>query len=177
MTAATVRRGILEPTLDAQALNATQARLIANPTPEVDSLVEHVTELARTATTEQRQHLHAILTLTRELFQSNQAEGDLERTVAGAADHLTSELRNNELNADRAPAWPARRIARMVRGPLADLLNPVIADTGRALQELQQALQQIPTTALLTVAVRHELGCRKYTKLTELHAQWASEGK
>lgn len=167
MTAKTLRTGVLEPTLDAIALNRHQARLVANPTPEVDSLAEHVRELARLATRQQRPHLLAVLELLRTLAASNDAEQTQEQTVAGLVDRMVSEQRDLELNGTSRKS--ARACSRALRPVLADLLNPMLAAEHPARTRLlHQLVREFGPDVCLSEGVRHSLAGRKARLLENL---------
>lgn len=173
LSAAVARRDLLEPTLDAKALNQHQQRIVANPSPECDSLVEHISAVARTATPEQRDHLYAIARLLNDLAHANHAEGECERMVAGAADQLVTDLRDDELNHTVKDRLTAKSIARRLRGPLTVLASPTFASAAalvEAIRVVDDVLARASTGLLLSVAVRHELGVAKFTLLSELHA-------
>lgn len=165
-----VRDRILNPVLDARAENLRQARLIANASPEVDSIVEHVREIARNATPGQRGHLGALLLLVRDLAQSNAAEGNREAGVAGVVDQLASDLRRHETSTPLGMG--AQDLARRLRGPLGILANPRAAGGTKyvaAVRAIEDVLAVVPSCHLLdNVTLRHELGVRKYSGLCDL---------
>jgi hypothetical protein len=151
VTAAAARRDLLEPALDARAHNLTQAQLIANPTPEVDSLLEHVHALGRDLPASQRRaHVHEALRLIRDLFNSNRAEGECEQTIAGAADQLAAALRAGTVER----GWTVKRVARELRDPLAVLVNPIIRGDKRddALRRVMRVVDQAPVELLTSVS-------------------------
>jgi hypothetical protein len=175
MTAAAIRRDLLEPALDARAHNVEQVRLLMNPSIEVDSAAEHFALAARHCTAAGRRHIIAGLELIRDALASNALEGDLERRIAGAADTLARDAHRDEHHPQSAQPWSIKRVAKTLRAPLTDLCNPIIQGAGRdqALADVHDVFQRAPQHAVLNVAVRHELGVRKYTKLVELHQAWA----
>lgn len=74
-------RGEMHQALDARALNLEQQRLIFNPSPECDSLVEHIGRLVSGAPAAQVVELRRLL---RRLARSNAAEGECERALAAS---------------------------------------------------------------------------------------------
>lgn len=130
---------VVASALDAQALNRAQHRLAWNPDAEVNSLLEHVRELARTATDEQRPHISALLGLIRRLCESNRAELDCERLIAATADGLGER------------GWSVKRAAHELRDPLAVLASPIIGGARRdsARAEVERIIRACPREVLL----------------------------
>lgn len=158
---------VVDPLLDARALNLQQQRLIHNASPEVDSLVEHVRELARTVTVEQREHLAAILDLVRDLAESNTTEGDLQRAVVGAAEEMAHEALDRRVR----DALGVKAIANTLREPLGVIAHPdqhPAAAFMSAVDVVYDVLARVPAEKLTARSVCHELGIRKYTALVEL---------
>lgn len=177
VTAATTRRTFLDPAMDAIALNREQQRLVYDPSPEVDSLLEHVNALAAAAPGP----TGTILALLRRFLASNQLEGDSERRIAAAADQLTRDLRRSELNSV-APrphaAIPAKRLARTLRGPLAAILSPADRDPlafVAAVRRVDDAIRAVPTVQLLAPTVRRGMRAEQFA-LLELLVASRNEG-
>jgi hypothetical protein len=168
MSAQIIREHILAPALDGIARNHRQTRIIVNPTPEIDSIVEHVTELIRTAVPAQRPHLAALIGLCRDLLAENRAEGELERSVAGAADRLAVDLAR-AATVGQKPLG-ARSAARELRAPLANLANPIIQGTARdtALAAVRGVVARSTRDNVLSNTVRHELGPKRYQLLADI---------
>lgn len=166
-----IRDRVLAPAMDARAENLRQARLISNPSPEIDSITEHLTELARTTTPAQRPHVRALLELVRDLATSNHAEGETQTTIAGVVDHLASDLRKAE-TLDRSGELGVKAIARRLRLPLEDLVNGKRPDSRKvvaARAAVNAVLREVPGVYLLdNASLRHELGVTRYTLLCEL---------
>lgn len=146
--------------LDAQALNHHQRLLVVNPSDEIDSIAEHVRELVRLATPAQRPHLRAVLKMLRDLVNSNQAEAERERRIAGAADHLASV----------GEPWGKRRVARELRDPLANLASPIITGAARddALRRVLDVVALSTRENVLSETVLHEIGAKRFALLTEI---------
>lgn len=181
VSAGTVRREFLDRGLDARALNLEQAGLLFDPSPECDSIAEVVVALSRllaepclpsNARSQVRVLVARLVPIVRRLAASNTAEGDLQRALCGAADRLTRELRDAELNIprDAAAVLSAKQIARALRGPLRVLVDgdedPLeVADAVRQVEDL---LDRVPSVQLLSPWVEHELRGRKFRLLRRL---------
>lgn len=74
-------RAEMRDALDARALNLEQERLIYNPSPEPDSIVELVARLASGRPAEEVLEVRRLL---RRFIESNAAEGGLECRLAGS---------------------------------------------------------------------------------------------
>lgn len=169
VTAAHAERTFLHPALDAQAANAHQDRLIYDPTPEVDSLAEHLREALKGTTGPARQHLRSAFALLTQVAHANHAERDHEQTIGGAADHLVTSLRRAE-RVTGTKQLTAKGVARALRDPLgrtepgAPMTTAVIAD----LREIHRVADQVTLDLLLSGAVQHELGDAKFERLAEI---------
>jgi hypothetical protein len=164
-----MRGTFLEPALDARALNLQQQALIANSTEEIDSLVEIVRSLARSARPDQRPVVAALVTITRELARLNQAEGELQRQIAGAAHEFVSQMRSEELAGRNALA--TKSVARALRSPLEILRSPeehTEMELARARRDVLTIVDRVGPAVALHVGVRHEIGVGKYTTLVAL---------
>jgi CHAT domain-containing protein len=165
-----LRDRVLNPTMDARAHNLHQARLIANPTPEIDSIVEHLAAIAETATDTQRGHVLELLRLVRDLAASNHAEGTRQQTVAGVVDRLAADLRRHETTA--RTSFGVQQLARALRKPLETIVNARGAGSAKyvtAVRQIEDVLRMVPATHLLdNVSLRHELGVAKYDALTRI---------
>lgn len=172
LTAATTRRAFLEPALDARALNLAQQRLIHNPSPEPDSVLE-LLALMTADTRGEREAFKALVGGAVRLGQSNRAEGGFEARIAGAADRLAVELRDAETGGSPG-ALTAKAIARALREPLRTIARPPLGAperlvaAGRAVGEI---FALVPSEQLLSPAVEHELGREKFGALCALHAE------
>lgn len=165
-----IRDRVLNPVMDARGENLCQQRLINNATPEIDSIVEHVAALIRTATDRQRPHLRALLELVRDLAQSNTREGAAQTSVAGVVDQLAADLRRSETTGHTE--FGVQQLARALRRPLETIVNAKRDDSARyvtAVRQIGQVLDMVPAAHLLdNASLRHELGVTKYTRLCEL---------
>lgn len=95
-TAGAIRKHLLNEAMDARAHNMDQARLLWNPTPEADSLLEYLHEIRDAVPVEV---MSKMLTLIRQLVESNQVEGEHERRLAGFADQMAQYARGVETGA------------------------------------------------------------------------------
>jgi hypothetical protein len=114
-TAALVRRDLLDPLLDAQALNDHQARELANVTPEPDCIADHLNAIiARTTDPVVLEHATEALSRATRVFDLNGIERGREQHATGTADSMVRDLRDGELNGD-SPAVTAKDVARVAR--------------------------------------------------------------
>lgn len=160
---------IRDHALDAIAHNLNQDRLIANPSTEVDSLVEHLAVLNRTSLPEQRPHIAAIVTIVKGLLNSNRLELGCTQHIAGTADEL--QVRGVKPLAKKA-------VARELRDPLANLLRSKLIGPTRVQQAMDivaDVCSRSSRANVLSVAVRHEIGVKRYSLLTELVAAMPAE--
>lgn len=158
---------VVDHALDARGHNLHQARLIANRTPDVDCLLDHLHELIRTASPEQRDHLAAMLGILRTLGKSNAQEGELEQAVAGAAEQMALDARDRRMR----DYLGVKAIANAVRGPLGVLAHPqrhTASEYVHAARTLDDVIARVPAEQLVRASVRHELGVRKYGQLVAL---------
>lgn len=172
VTAATVRRNFLEPAMDARALNLDQARLLYDPSPEVDSLFEVSHAVATSPELRvARRHAPRLMHLLGQLHEKNEQEGDRQLLIAGAADLLVTDLRALELSGASPSALPAKAIARELREPLRRLLAPAGGDLFELLGDLRavdRLIGRTPRAQLLSRTVRYELGKEKFALLERL---------
>ncbi len=167
VTAGVVRDVFLFPSMDARAANIEQRRLLFNSSPEPDSLFEHL-ELLRSG---ESRSWRALIAITTDLSASNSIEGDHELGIAGAADQLATDLRDRELNGNAPVPLAAKAIARRLRGSLTSLSQPAgipATDLLKAATTIAETIRRVPRLQLLSPAVAHELGRRKYELLCEL---------
>ncbi len=160
ITSATARRSLLNPAMDARALNQREGLLLHNPgTPEIDSLAE----FALTAQGAQ------LVKLTRGIIDVNTREGLREMLFAGAADQLVTDLRRVETNGRGArEALNAKGIARALREPLRTLVDKRAEHLVDAAHRVAQVLRDAPSAQVLSPTVRYELGEAKFALLARL---------
>ncbi len=140
--------------------------IVYDPSPEVDSVLEHLATAFRLATCDrQRQHLRAAVLGVLEVRRVNDAERQCTREATGRVDRP-----------DDGP-WSFRRVVREARAPLADLSNPIIRGKRRAnaLTIARHIVAEAPaeivgTLAKPNVRLNEELGVNRYTLLLEIGA-------
>lgn len=155
------RTELVNLSLEAQGENHRQARAGYDPSPEIDSALEHALWLAKHAPTDaHRHHAVEVARLLNLMLESNRVECEHERQIAGRV--------------DRSGEWSLRRVVRDTSPALADLLNPVIGHTRREVAEdiVTAVILNAPADLLGTLdrpnmTLRHELGVRKFTALME----------
>lgn len=165
LTAATVKRDYLHPAMDGRALNDQQDSMLVNATPEIDCLLEYLHALPP------HHFRDAAIDLVRRLIVANTEEGGCERQIAGAADQLVRELRDLELNGV-SRAITAKGVARAVREPLAVITEQKEAASPDerldAFAALSVVLREVPCAQLLSAAVRHEIGPKRFGALERI---------
>ena len=183
LTAATLRREILEPSLEARAINLGEERVFYNPSPEPDSLIEVLAAATRTLTAAgargKRQAVY-LWDYTLEARDHNRREGDKELVVCGAADGMVSHTRSLELSGPGgASPLTAKAIARALREPLRVIAEPSLGDprawvdAGRTVGEI---FARTPSGQLFSPAVTRELGKAKAAALRDLYDRRETKG-
>lgn len=158
------RTELVNLALEAQAENARQDRAGYNPSPAIDSAIEHALWLAKHAKSDlHRHHVAELLRHLTVMLESNRAEREHERQIAGRV--------------DRSGEWSFRRVVRESRDPLAVLANPIIKGRPRAdaLAFVRRITAEAPpeivgTLAKPSVRMREELGVNRYTLLLVIAA-------
>lgn len=184
LTAATVRGAFLHPAMDARALNLGQALLVANPSPEADSIVE-LLDVLRADDTGEARGVYTLRRLVCDLNDANAREGQCERRIAGSADTLARDLRHLELN-DRPALGPssvaAKSIARTLRAPLRTLdelgggVTPDAIGLVRAVRAVDAVISRLPSEQVLSATVRYELGEAKFRVLEGIVRERSTNG-
>lgn len=163
LTAASARRDYLHPSMDARGANTEQAHLLRNDTPAVDSVAECIELIRDMPDLEAHPIVGHLTDLVERLIISNEAEGDFECHIAGAADTLVRELRRAELSGT-STALTAKAIAHHLRAPL-QVINAGRGESAEARLNAFAAIHKIvcsvPHSQLQSPAVRHELGAAK----------------
>lgn len=170
VSAAHVRASFLDPAMDARALNLEQHFWIDNGTPECDSVLDHLACIDPDSISE-RTHLEQLRALAFVVAAENMSEGQIERTICGAADLLARDLRGVELNGVSG-VLAAKGIARLVRGPVDRMLAG--DESFEDACALVDVFARVPSAQLLSHAVEHELWTKRFAKLRELHGRWVS---
>jgi hypothetical protein len=166
VSAATIRNGMLEPALDARALNLAEQN-------ECEALIDHLAHLHPAGP--DSAEVAEIRRLARLIHDQNTAEGEHECAICHNADTLARELRGVELNGISG-VLTAKAIARKLREPLNVLSNMAGHDARRivdAVRAVDDVIKQVPAAQLLAPQVRHELWHRRFDLLCDLHARRA----
>lgn len=161
----TIRTVVLDHVLDANALNQHQDQLLHRPdTEDVDSIFEHLGEVIS--------HVHSLVLLCNLLRDSNSVEGEIERTVAGWADRVSSELRMLELNGGGG-APSGRRLAEVLRSALEDM-DAATGDIPRAVAaaRIVTVFERVPSTELFRPTTIRHLRKRNSERIAVMHAEW-----
>lgn len=146
-----IENRILNPALDGQVVNLDQF----NPSPEVDSHLEHVLDALNSGDLERaKKHTLAAIAL-------NHVEGQMLRIIAGTADDAAATMRNVRSS---VTALSGRRVVAKLTGPLGALLNGPDAEAARVVVE---TVRVTPVSMLTSKQARHQLGKAKMAKLEE----------
>jgi hypothetical protein len=169
VTAGTLQRKVLDPALEAIALNRAQERIVYDPSPERDSIAEWVNAMADS----DPESCAAIMGLLAQLVASNQLEQTEILRIAGFSDETIRHLRRLERTAAGATsqAWTRRRLIDRLRQPLAVIADPVPHDAMtfvQAVRVVDDLIVRVPLSDLLADAVLYQLGQAKAAKLREL---------
>jgi hypothetical protein len=171
VTSAQIRRGALDPAMDAVAVGDQARQLWHRPeTREADSIVELL--VAQQAITER------LADMLLELAVANGIELHLERQVTGWADRLVAALHDIERNGPTGQTLSGRRLAHMLLAPL-----DVLGDPGRpkeyqaALRTVHDLFTTVPPDGLFRDAVTYHLGQKRTTTLRNAHERWRASRK
>ncbi|HEY0391014.1 MAG TPA: hypothetical protein VGC63_04830 [Solirubrobacterales bacterium] len=164
VTSSAIDGAFLGPGMEARAHNLDQY----DPSPGVDSQLERIRALALRLPPSPE--CEALMAEVDAAIASNLREAEAELAICGAADQLVTDLRHIERNGGNA-ALSAKAIARHLRTPLAHVSSPdgvPVADLVNARNALSEAVHAIPLLMLLSRAVEHELGAKKFAVLWAL---------
>lgn len=150
--------------IGAQVDNTLQERKLYDPSPAIDSIIEHGCWLLKHAPSEaHRRHAAAIVALAADTQASNRHEREQVQAVAGRIDRPA------------AGAWSLRAVIRETRDHLAALLNPITGAEARdrSYEAILAVIRDAPAElvgshARPNLTLRHELGAKKTTLLWDL---------
>lgn len=148
--------------LDAQAANAAQQRALYDPSPEVDSALEHALFLLKTANDAQRPHARALVELLKSIHGHNAAERHHERTAVGLVENPPERLVSS-----------VHEFRRLALPLLVDLANPIMARQHDArLADLHALFERTRPVTRRALSMRPLLGVSRYTALVERLDAW-----
>ena len=154
VTHARVNGQVVDPALDAIAHNLDQHRMLFDPSPEIDSLIE----IGNTLADEQPRLAATLLGIAARLAASNSAELACAQKVAGNGEQIARDLRPVDGRQSLK-----RSMLRLRIRPILDVIADPDADpmayvrAGRDLHALQR---EVPMETLLSKSLAHELGQR-----------------
>lgn len=153
----------LQDALDVIATGNAEARLIYNPSREVDSFAEHlIVELRRhsvpdTVTRKLLGELRAILQLNaRQGHHARQAAGALDRVIAALHDARDAQARDK---------LTIRGLVRALRDPLTTLTDGDATQRLHAQRDVRRIAARVPAERLRSESLRHNLGARRHDLL------------
>lgn len=162
VTPAAIATNVLDPGMDALALQARKRRLIHHPeTREADSLTEILAVIAAAVT-----RVNAIVD---ELAAANGLQVEPLRTITGWSDRVVTDMRAAERDPQRAAPVSGRKIAREITGLLDEIDAAGPADAAVALTDLFLLFAGTPRDLLFRDAVTYHLGARRTRRLADLH--------
>ncbi len=185
ITVSEARDGLLMPVLDALASNALQGRLLIDPSPEVDSLVEKIAALRRHGVPGET--LRDLLRDCQHVIELNHGEAASERTASENADRITRRAEHARTAPDARGTRPTvRSVSARLRPALRTILAhregpptaPQPMSLARAWFIAHDVIVRTPTRTLLGSGMQTTLGRCQYGLLLELaseHDQHARE--
>jgi hypothetical protein len=156
LTSADVRTRILEPALDAIALNDRQRTLIA----ESRCAIDHGTRLAR-----------YLLARIDELLTLEHAEHIAQREIAGYADDAVRHLHASGL---RESEGAGRELGDRLIVALDLLVGDDDYDRAEARVDLHDLFRRASADVIFRKSVTYTIGKRRTAQLADLHAAWTA---
>lgn len=157
------REAITTESHAALAVNRQQALYLHDPSPEIDSAIEHLIAAHPGLTGDARRHVRAALNKLVEAHRLNTRERDHHLAICEQAARIGRQ------------DWSYKGIAQTVRDQLAIIANPVITgdSVDRARRDVLAMISEAPRDMLLlgdSIHPRlvHELRARKSTTLLRL---------
>lgn len=105
--------------MDARLHNLDQEVLVFDPSPDVDSAMEHAAALLSCPDRDRPRHVGELLRLLRQIVESNRCEGGHELSAAGIIDPLVKTLHTS----GRRSSLTAKDGAARLRAPLQVIAN------------------------------------------------------
>lgn len=165
-------RVLMGEAMDARALNLAQTQALINDTPEVDCIADLLAVLVAQGV--RPSAVARLFTLTREIVESNIAEGGHEMVIAGSLDDIASRLYDQERNGQQE-AMSVKAMGEQLRWALPIAYKPAghsAADVVRAGGIVHRILERTPAGQLFTPSMHKELRDTNYGRLKELHARF-----
>lgn len=167
-----IEKAFLEQGMEARAHNLRQY----DPSAAVDSHLERIRALAlRLPPGPEREEL---ILAVEAAIDSNVEEAYAELALCGAADQLVTDLRTGE-HSGRREVIGVKAIAQHLRPSLETLSRlegRPPAEIVEARHVVREAVAEIPRLMLLSPAVAHELGTKKFRVLQALTEKSAAAG-
>lgn len=151
-------RVCVDRTVEAIALNDRQAKVIFDPSPEVDSLAERIVVLRHYGVPESV--VRDLLGDIKRLLELNSQERSEQHAVAGSLDRMLAR------DPDDRGAFSFKDIARRLREDLA-----VLDGDPDARGRIAQLVSCVHPDRLTSSTLRHEIGGRKHDLLRSLIAE------
>lgn len=170
--AAVIRHALpdaLGKSLDGQVLNRAEAQRIYNPSPEIDSLAEHVIAICRDYRVPQ-DRARTVIADVIAVLKLNEAEGRCHLDVAGQLDSLAHQLHTDGLRTILGVKQIARRV-RPALQTMAEARTTLVPNREyvAAVRAVDDLFCEVPADRLFTASVESQLGKQPYALLVELY--------
>jgi hypothetical protein len=159
--------------MDARSLNMWQHHALLNDTPEDDCIVDHLAVLVHNGV--RPSQVAELLRLTRQLIESNLAEGQYEMAIAGSLDTVARRLHDIE-TAGQNQGWTVKDLGRALRDALPVLAEPGAYSMRRVIEAsvtVDRIVREVSPETLFSDSVRKEIRATNYGRLLEVYAEHA----
>lgn len=171
-----VARDWMHQSMEGCAVNDEQTRLLWNPDPAVNSIVELAQQALHSGVAVEV--IADLITLTRKTLESNLRERGIHFELAGQFDDLAAQLMDQERNGSVRRQLTVKALGRALRPALTALRAGGSAiELAPHYRVVEQVFATVPSAQLFTASMRAELRDPNYTLLGELHrARLGAEG-
>lgn len=163
--------------MDAIAIGDVEHHKLFNPSPEVDSIAEHLAvAVQRGCKANGKRALELIV----EVIELNRKQRSRSLDFAGFADELARQIKDSEFNGDgEGKALPARALANAVRPHLRVIADAdsIDADVCAAFRAIHAHTAGVAKSQVLAPRVRKELGKGPFGLLSQIVGEGASSSK
>lgn len=162
---ATALQPALGHVMDARLDNLDQEIFVFDPSPDVDSALEHAAALLHCPAQHRPHHVAALMTLLRKVLESNRAEGGHELQAAGYLDPLIKDLHTQ----GQRSTLTVKQAAAHLRGPLQVIHNrPDGVEFFRQACKVKDVLAVMDPDTVRGRGMRSQLGDARHDLLLSL---------